>query len=312
MPNLRRNAAAASVSIGASNRVPMCAKLAEKIGLERIVAAMRTVTALTHFPPGLLPLIASFLGVDFIVVAGGLDILGNVLASTVCYSLDSKTWRTVVPKMTSVRSAATVAIDGRMMVFGGSDANGSVLATCEAFDPVTSEWKALPPMSTPRMCASAVAWEGRAFVIGGWNGLTVLSSVECFDPTLNRWSAIAPLTTARYLAAAVAVHGRGLLVMGGYSNRHVNRDPPILQSAELYDPATKKWTAMRWQLRKPLSHFVVHCIDGVLYLVGGYTSDGPTNSEFWSMDLKAAMPVWSLFASLPIALQWLSIPSVVV
>ena len=226
---------------------------------------MRGVSALTHFPPGLLPLIASFLGHDWIVVAGGRR--GLVVSSAVCYSLNTDSWSSTdnIASMSIGRhSAATVAIGGKMMVFGGIDDEHD-LATCDAFEPATNTWTTLPPMSTPRACASAVAWQGRAFVFGGWSGLAGVSSVECFDPKLNRWSNVAPMGTARYNAAAVAVHGHGLLVMGGFSQDF----GAAMESVELYDPVANRWTTSSWHLPKPLCDFAAQCIDGVLYIIGG-------------------------------------------
>ena len=263
-----------------------------------VVAAMRAVAALTHFPPGLLPLIASFLGADSILVVGGI-LCQTMVATSVCYSLTSNSWRTDVPSMRTAQrgSPAAVAIGGRMMVFGGYDAGGQSLASCESFDPTTNEWSALPRMSTPRHQACAVEWKGRIFVFGGWRCNTgPLSSAECFDPMLNRWFAIEPMSTARFCAAAVAVPDRGILVMGGHNTVY-------LQSAELYDPATNRWTMMNWNLPKRLRSFAAHCIDGVLHIFGGFNLDDGAISQCWSMNLGEATLTWSPLPSLPIPLD---------
>ena len=262
---------------------------------------MRKVGALTHFPPGLLPLMASFLGPDSIFVAGGfINRPSEKLASAICYSLSTKSWRSNLPSMSTVRARpASVALGGRMMVFGGT-ANVFELATCEAFDPVTNQWTALPPMSTARSDACAVAWQGCAYVFGGWNGATSLKTVECFDSKLNRWFAIAPMTTPRSDAAAVAVPGRGLLVMGG------SNFSGILESAELFHPVTNQWTEMTWQLPKPLYNLSAQCShDGILYIFGGCTSSGERTTECWSMDLTADVPIWSPLPPLPATMSGL-------
>ena len=266
------------------------------VDLELVLAAMRTVPNLTHFPPGLLPLMTSFLYGQSIVVAGGYDSKGIVLASAVCYSLHSRSWRTDVPSMTTPRcGSATVEMDGRMLVFGGMNATVFV-KSCEAFDPTTNQWTPLPPMSTPREEACAVTWEGRAFVFGGFDGLTALSSAECFDPTTNQWSAIAPMTTVRRSAAAVVVPGRGVLMMGGITHN-------VLHSAELYDPVANRWTTMTWELPTPLYDFAAHYIDGVLHIVGGCTLYGHCIRDCWSMDLNSTVPVWSSLPPMPLAVH---------
>ena len=251
---------------------------------------MQTVMALTHFPPGLLPLIASFLGTDSILVVGGVDRYSTVMATSFCHSISTNSWRTDMPSMQTARwGPASVAIGGRMMIFGGTDPHDQILASCESFDPTTNEWSALPPMSTPRACAFAAVWQDCAFVFGGYSdGVGPLSSAERFDPMLNRWFHIAPMLNKRWNAAAVAVPDRGIIVMG-----------TTLISADLYDPATNQWTTMSWQLPKPLRSFAAHCIDGVLHIIGGFNYRDGVTSECWSMNLKAAVPVWVPFSSLP-------------
>ena len=257
---------------------------------------MRTVRALTHFPPGLLPLIASFLGADSFFIVGG-DNCGIISRSVFCYSLDTRTWRTNAQPMNFGRVAPTaVAIGSRMLVCGGISSDHHVLDTCEAFDPTINEWSAMPALSTPRYGACAVEWKGCAFVFGGWNTANSrsLSTAECFDPRLNRWFALAPMAAARQFPVAVAVSGCGILVMGGFDSIRV------LQSAELYDPTTNQWTAMTWQLPQPLCEFAAACIDGVLHIIAGNSAGrDPGNEPGWSMKLDTQVPVWSTLPPMP-------------
>ena len=195
-----------------------------------------------------------------------------------------------------------------MMVFGGV----KMAAACEAFDFVTNAWTALPPMSIPREDCCGTVWQGRppsfleegprAFVFGGQNdSFASMSSAECFDPKLNRWSPIAPMSTARRSASAVSVPSRGILVMGGLARNWL-----VLQSVELYVPTDNQWFAIAWQLPKPLCDFVAHCMDGVLYIVGGMAADGLRTSDCWSMDLFAEVLSWSQLPPLPVALGGLA------
>ena len=306
MPDARGQPAAAALGLGGWHVFSLYSEAhMRRTDSKLVVAAMKVVPSLTHFPPGLLPLIATFLGPNSIFFAGGWNAkVGRTVDSAVCYSLDSCSWRTDVSSMRTARgSAATVAIGGRMMVFGGLHENPKTqhLSSCEAFDPITNEWTVLSPMSTRRCYACAVAWESRAFVFGGHDGWSALSSVECFDSALNTWSAIAPMSTARYQAAVVAVSGCGLIVMGG-----LGADGLALQSAELYDPTTNEWTAVSWQLPKPVYSFAAHCFDGVvLHIVGGIinshlalTGWRPT-ACCWSMDLSATAPIWLSLPPMP-------------
>ena len=122
---------------------------------------------------------------------------------------------------------------------------------------------------------------------------------EFYDSLLNQWTPIASMTICRKDAGAVAILGYGLLVMGGMDSAS---DP--LQSVELYDPLTNKWTTMTWTLPEPIYNFGAHCLDGILYLIGGSNWDGPT-TKCWSMNLaqclaSSELPIWSPISPLPV------------
>ena len=241
---------------------------------------------------------------DSVYFSGGLE-----LAGMDCYSLLSNTWSaTDLPRMNHPRTgAAAVSIANQMLVFGGQYTR--TLDDGEKFDPVTKRWLPLRAW-TPRYLPCATEWQGRAFVFGGSNSSyhtsNALSSAACYDPVNGVWHNIRSMKVPRIQATAVAVPGRGVLVMGGW------RDEVVMEfqvdyihhtSCELYDPIKNTWTTMPWHLPKPLSGFIAHCLDGVLYILGGASSNVTSSSECFSMDLDAAVPVWLPLRPLPTQLD---------
>lgn len=302
-------------------------------GAPAIVAAMKTVPELTYFPPGLLPLVASYVAVDRIFIAGGeeLGTEGNVTNSRYglsagerrmaldtmdCLSLETGVWGTDFPPMMFEQcGAAVVVVRGQILTFGGLrifHTHSPHLDTCQTYDPDADVWLPLPPMLTKRFGHCAAEWENKAFVFGG-DGLA--SADECYDPVLNQWSRIAPLTPPRHGAVAVAVPGRGVLVMGGciFHSRynppfiaagrsgfemHEPRDCMPLRSVELYHPSTDTWTSVPWTLPKELFDFSAHCIGSVLYIIGGRWRN-VWNTRCWCMDLNVDPPSWTLLPEFP-------------
>ena len=274
--------------------------VAAALGPDRklVLRALRQVPALTHFPPGIVPLMAAFLGPEFVLLAGGIESgQASLDCPTVRYSLENGSWDTDLSPSPPRRywATATVIAD-QMLVCGGSDAATNLaLASCEAFDPTTNCWTSLPPMSTPRTGHCAAEWQGRVFVFGGRSGDSrTASSCECYDPTLRRWSPLTPLNRARNHAAAVAMAGSGILVLGGC-------DVEMLQTAELYDPTTHSWSTFPWILPKPISNFSAHYTDSKLYIAGGYIGGvlGGCTAEVWVLDLALESPAWAPLPPLP-------------
>jgi hypothetical protein len=104
--------------------------------------------------------------------------------------------------------------------------------------------------------------DGRAMVIGD------IASVEALAADGSGWSALAPMGTVRGGLAAVVLPCGKVLVAGGY-----NRGSILLNTAELWDPATGAWSDL-----PPMEHERYNaacCVlpSGRVAVVGGYGSD---------------------------------------
>lgn len=266
---------------------------------------MRTVPALTHFPPGLLPLMVSFLGAQFAFVMGGDDTLKKVHR----YSIDANSWDTIAQPISDSRHLQ--AVIGRR-IFLMADPSETAIGVrihlisdaCEAFDLNVNRWCPIPSPSTPFPSphllwgCCTTHWCGRLFVFGGYGCATA----SYYDPIRNAWSSIASMTVDRSSAAVATIPGYGILVSGGLSVQSVQQDDS-LQSAELYDPTTDSWTVMPWTLPTPLRYHVSHycSTSGLLCMIGGYSTT-PTD-KCWALDFHADSPSWTPLCSLPYPLH---------
>jgi N-acetylneuraminic acid mutarotase len=114
--------------------------------------------------------------------------------------------------------------------------------------------------------------DGTVLVTGGaWvNG--ALATSERYDPATNSWRAAAALGTARvYHTTTNLAAGRVLVTGGGSSFGYPSAAEAVYASAELYDPATDRWTPAA-PMSKPREHHTATLLkDGRVLVVGGVT-----------------------------------------
>ncbi|MHB8960630.1 MAG: Kelch repeat-containing protein [Candidatus Limnocylindrales bacterium] len=167
--------------------------------------------------------------------------------------------------MSSPRWAFTTLelLDGRVFVVDQEPCNGmSDLAgpphppgPTEILDPATGTWTEAEALNATRSGFVALRLlTGQVLVTGGDNGwYGAYSSTKLFDPATGRWAATGLLNTARLgLVGALLADGRALVAGGAYAEGYrdeadflsgrVSQERPV-RTAELYDPATGRWTA---------------------------------------------------------------------
>ena len=111
--------------------------------------------------------------------------------------------------------------------------------------PGTGAWSALPGLPAGRVGAASVRLpDGRTMLIGGMSERQALASVLVLAADGSGWSDLPPLTGARRSAAAALLPDGKVLVAGGKSGKATDT---ALNTAELWDPATQKWTALPGQ-----------------------------------------------------------------
>ena len=237
-----------------------------------------------------------------VLVAGGGDSNLSPLSSAELYDPATGTWA-ATGSMTTARlvHTATLLPDGTVLVAGGYSGNfpsGDPVMSAEIYDPATGTWKATGPMSAARYYHTATMLpNGKVLVAAGSSSSVYLSTAELYHPATGTWTETGALNDARHAHTATLLPNGTVLVAGG----DCDTCPPgsvyeTLSSAELYDPATERWTstgalktAREWQTATLL-------LQGNMLVAGGgrgidtfalssaelYTSSRTDSSQFSS------------------------------
>ncbi len=207
---------------------------------------------------------ASMLSDGRVLITGGADLTRQIFATSELYNpgsgsfscIGGTTGRDCANSMHDFRfsqTATSLQGNSHVLVAGGSD--GDTLATAEVYNSSSKTYTCVggvsptPPlcndsMVVPRINHSAVLLlNGQVLVAGGDDGTgKVTATAELFNPATGAFAATGSMTTARdEFAMAVFPSGplSGQVLVTGGSDVAGN----FLASAELYNPATGKFTA---------------------------------------------------------------------
>ncbi len=173
--------------------------------------------------------------------------------------------------------------DGTVLIAGGWDANGSILASVEVFDPSTGVFRPLSPMREARAGhVMVVLADGRVLFLGGvGERAQFLASAETYDPRTGRFATVGPMAVARENHAAVRLADGRVLVCGGHVGRRASQR--ILDSAELFDPASDRFIPTGSLGSNRHKHDAVLMRDGRVLITGGASVADERNatSEFY-------------------------------
>ena len=112
--------------------------------------------------------------------------------------------------------------------------------------------------------------DGRVLFTGGDDGGSgFLTVAQIYDPATNRFTRAGSMHDAREDHVAILLGDGRVLVAGG--DQGTSQDATILSSAEIFDPATGKFTAIRPMIAPQTDAQSVVLADGRVLLVGGMT-----------------------------------------
>jgi len=176
--------------------------------------------------------------------AGGDD---PPLSSADLYDPHTGIWTPVSGGLLTARASAAAVLlkDGRVLIAGGSAPRGpnpaGALDSAELFDPAGAVFTRTDSLRQARRGLTlTLLGDGRALATGGHGAGDSLVTAEVYDPILGRWSTTAPMHDARDLHAAGALPSGQVLVTGGELIEGGTRTS--LTSAELFDPASGRWS----------------------------------------------------------------------
>jgi N-acetylneuraminic acid mutarotase len=192
-------------------------------------------------------------------------------------------------------STATLLGNGDVLVAGGN-ANGPQ-ASAELYNPATNTWTLTGSMHTARYQHTATLLQnGQVLVAGGYNPNATdpyLTSAELYNPATGTWTTTGSLHEPRIYHTMTLLPTGQVLVAGGYnvSPTAIN----ILASAELYNPATGRWTLTGSMSTPRTGHAAALLASGqVLVAAGEDDSSSLTSAELFN----PATGKWTLTGSL--------------
>jgi hypothetical protein len=169
---------------------------------------------------------------------------------------------------------ATLLEGDKVLIAGGMERNGVWLDSGEVFDDATGRFIATARMSSRRAGAMAVALpDGKALIAGGSDGSDRnLATAEIYDPQTNSFSLTGSMNAPRAHGVAIFLPRiNKALIIGGAANGDDNEHA----SAELYDPATGRFS-QTGSMHVPRAYFnAVLLRDGRVLVMGGMSSDLP-------------------------------------
>jgi hypothetical protein len=233
-----------------------------------------------------------------VLVAGGKVARGLVQERTPSAELyDPATGKfSATGSMTDARwgHTATLLRDGRVLVVGGADLSDGYdnLKSAELYDPATGKFTLTGSMAAGRADQTATLLkDGRVLVAGGTNSIG-LDSAEIYNPSTGKFTPTGSMTTARQDHAATLLADGRVLVAGGTANGKVGPFGP-LATAELYDPATGKFTATG-SMAAPRQDAVATPLGNGRVLVAGGDAGPATSADLYDPAAGAFGPPASM------------------
>jgi hypothetical protein len=200
--------------------------------------------------------------------------VGGVLSSAELYDPVARTFMPT-GSMTVPRAGQTITMlrDGRVLLTGGVQNAGfrSQLSSAEIYDPSAGTFSATGSMSTPREGDTATMLrDGRVLIVGGSaNGVQTLSSAEIYDPSSGTFSRTGHLNQPR-VAHVAALLGTGKVLIAGGGRGGMPGGYISYDTAEMYDPATRSFTAMHAHMKSDrVGAAAIKLNDGRVLIVGG-------------------------------------------
>jgi hypothetical protein len=160
---------------------------------------------------------------------------------------------------------------------------GGTRDDAEELDPATNMASMTGSMATARAAHQLTALPGGgALVTGGYIGLggavEIYATAESYDAAARNFSPVRPMTTSRAWHTATALADGRVLVTGGVSDGSgtaPDNEFMTVATAEVFDPATREFTATAMPMSVPRSHHTAtRLLDGRVLVVGGESTHG--------------------------------------
>jgi len=216
---------------------------------------------------------ATLLNTGKVLVAGGTDAAGNLLASAELYDPSTGTFA-ATGSMVVARAhfAATLLTSGKVLITGGLDLSGNALMTAEIYDPGAGTFSATAaPMLFVHASHTATLLNTGKVLVAGWGGL----ATELFDPATGTFAQTGSMVTGRVSHTATLLSSGKVLFTGGVQG--TGASIKVLAECELYDPVTASFSPTLGSLATARQWHTASLLTGDKVLVtGGLDSTGKT------------------------------------
>ena len=191
-----------------------------------------------------------------------------------------------------VDHTATALKNGQVLVAGGAskmfDA-ATVFASAELYSPSKGRFSNTGAMLEARTAHTATLLSnGKVLIAGGDDGTTSLSTTELYDPATAKFTETGAINFPRDRCTATSLANGTVLVAGGIQLLP-DGSGGVLDSAELYNPATGSFSLTGTMTFARQNHTATLLPDGRVLITGGVSNDvvldtaelyDPTTGEF--------------------------------
>lgn len=191
-----------------------------------------------------------------------------------------------------VGHTATVLTNGRVLIAGGGSkmfGARKIFASAELYNPSKGRFTNTGAMLEE--CTGHTATllaNGKVLVAGGDDGTTSLSTAELYDPATAKFTETGAINFPRDRCTATSLANGNVLIAGGIQLQP-DGGGGVLDSAELYNPATGSFSLTGTMTSARENHTATLLPDGRVLITGGVSNDvvldtaelyDPTTGEF--------------------------------
>jgi hypothetical protein len=218
---------------------------------------------------------ATLLNNGKVLIAGGTNSATGRLASAELYDPTTGTFSVTGSLSCACGYSATLLPNGTVLFLGGFDGTNAV-TSAELYNPIAGKFSSTGSLNVARAGpSSTLLGNGKVLVAGGvyYTGTIpytavahYLASAELYDPSTGTFTLTGSLHTARSSQTATLL-GNGNVLLAAGQNDGANGG--YLSSAELYNPATGKFT-VTGSLNTPRILHTAHLLaSGKVLIVAG-------------------------------------------
>lgn len=164
---------------------------------------------------------------------------------------------------------ATLLKDGKVLIVGGWTGRYELRRSAEIYDPAANTFTTTGNMVIERAGNTATLLaDGRVLIAGGEDRReNAIASAEIYDPATGKFTLTGSMADPRGAHTATALKDGRVLIVGGGSGRYPSQT--IHRSAELFNPATGKFTSTGQTTVARHKHAAILLRSGKVLVVGG-------------------------------------------